>query len=109
MTIGNPSTPFAVMQCRNPRDISNLSRTLDDLKKNKMQLVVVVIPGFPPDVYARVKQQAELQVGILTQCVKDQTISKCVDRNDRSTAGNILLKINSKLNGINHTFNSEIK
>ncbi|CAD6208455.1 GSCOCT00014004001.2-RA-CDS [Cotesia congregata] len=106
MRIGNPHTPFEVQQLafRNPRDVQSLKNLLDNQKNKGMKLVVVVLPGFPADVYARVKQQAELYVGILTQCVKEQTINKCVQKNDKSTAGNILLKINAKLNGVNHTF-----
>lgn len=50
-------------------------------------------------VTAAVKQASELKIGVLTQCIKSKTIFKM----NRSTAGNILLKINSKLNGINHT------
>lgn len=48
---------------------------------------------------ATVKQSSELQVGILTQCIKSKTMYKM----NSSTSTNILLKINSKLNGINHT------
>lgn len=48
------------------------------------------------------KQISELKIlgGIVTQCIKQQTMRKLND----STVGNILLKINSKLNGVNHTF-----
>lgn len=111
MRIGNPHTPFEVQQLafRNPRDVQNLKNLLDNQKQKGMKLVVVVLPGFPAEVYARVKQQAELYVGILTQCVKEQTINKCVQKNDRSTAGNILLKINAKLNGVNHTFSPNFR
>jgi hypothetical protein len=48
---------------------------------------------------AKVKQVAELNVGILTQCVKGKTMQ----RMNHATCSNILLKVNSKLNGINHT------
>lgn len=50
-------------------------------------------------ILAAVKQSSELTVGILTQCIKAKTMFKM----NMSTASNILLKINSKLNGINHT------
>jgi hypothetical protein len=51
---------------------------------------------------AKVKQVAELNIGILTQCVKSRTMS----RMNPATCSNILLKVNSKLNGINHTLAS---
>ncbi|XP_016662198.1 protein argonaute-2 isoform X1 [Acyrthosiphon pisum] len=63
------------------------------------ELIVVVIPDYPAGIYASVKQKSELEVGILTQCIK----SKTMFRMNTSTSSNILLKINSKLNGINHT------
>lgn len=49
-----------------------------------------------------VKQISELKVtgGVVTQCLKSQTLRKLSD----ATITNILLKINSKLNGINHIF-----
>lgn len=89
-----------------PRDMRTCIRDLDnifnDLKRQKMDLVFVVIPnpGRDGDVYAKVKQKAELQVGVLTQCIKSFTIDK--KRNDMSTISNIWLKINAKTNGSNH-------
>jgi len=52
---------------------------------------------------ATVKQSSELTVGVLTQCIKSKTMS----RMNPSTASNIMLKINSKLNGINHTLKNK--
>ncbi|XP_050538341.1 protein argonaute-2-like isoform X4 [Daktulosphaira vitifoliae] len=68
-------------------------------KQINMELIVVIIPDSPLGIYATVKQQSELQVGVLTQCIKSKTMYKM----NPATAGNILLKINSKLNGVNHT------
>lgn len=45
------------------------------------------------------KLAAEVDVGLLTQCIKERTFG----RMNPATAGNILLKINAKLNGINHS------
>lgn len=53
-------------------------------------------------VSGKVKQITEIDEGILTQCVKFQTVR----RNNFQAVKNILLKINSKLNGVNHTLNS---
>lgn len=52
------------------------------------------------------KQVAELNVGVLTQCLKSGTVFKKL--ND-ATIGNILLKVNAKLDGINHTFSQKTK
>lgn len=54
------------------------------------------------DWYAQVKQAAELKVGIMTQCIKANTIFRMGKGNPMMTIGNILLKVNAKLNGKNH-------
>lgn len=96
-----------------PRDmryaVRDLDKTLDDLKKRKIDLVFVVIPppGRDGDVYAKVKQKAELCVGLLTQCIKSFTLDR--KRNDASTISNIWLKINAKTNGSNHVLASNVK
>ncbi|KAJ8880835.1 hypothetical protein PR048_017306 [Dryococelus australis] len=88
--------PPCTIECH-PRDIQ---RKLEEYLKfvKGIQLVVVVVPD-KGDTYAKVKQTAELQVGVLTQCVKARTMR----RMNMSTISNILLKVNSKLNGINHS------
>lgn len=53
-------------------------------------------------VVAKVKQIAELNVGVLTQCIKSITMQ----RMNEATCSKILLKVNSKLNGVNHTLSS---
>lgn len=77
---------------------SSLQNVLDDMKKNGYKFVVVIVTEQDNN-YARVKQAAELQVGILTQCIKSLTLLK---RMNPSTVKNILLKLNAKLNGKNH-------
>lgn len=76
-------------------------------KENKAKLVVVVIPSYPSgrgiDVYGVVKSAAELAVGVLTQCIKSLTLGPKLNR---TVAGNLLLKVNSKLNGINYTLSA---
>lgn len=75
---------------------------MDLAKKEKVRILFCVIPDSGP-AYAKVKQIAELQVGVLTQCIKGGTVFK--KRNDGSTISNILLKVNAKLNGQNHRLN----
>lgn len=109
MIIGKPQAPFRIMKIESAQDTRELINYFEQQKKNRLKLVIVVIPKFPVDIYPKVKQTAELHIGILTQCLKDKTISNIVKNSDRSTAGNILLKINSKLGGINHSFVPESK
>lgn len=69
---------------------------------NGCQIVLVVIPAKVCHIYGHVKQAAELKIGMLTQCVIANNFNPSPNRAD-SIAGNIILKINSKLGGINHT------
>lgn len=80
---------------------NSLSNVLDDIKSKGYKFVVVIVTEQDNN-YARVKQAAELQVGILTQCIKSVTLLK---RMNPSTVKNILLKLNAKLNGKNHEIN----
>lgn len=52
-----------------------------------------------------VKRCAELEVGVLTQCIKANTMFKM----NPATCGNILLKVNSKTNGKNHQLGERYK
>lgn len=83
---------------REIQETRNIVQTLEDYKKKGYDLVVVVIPGYGTS-YADIKQRAELVCGLLTQCIKEQTLNRGV--NDQLVS-NLLLKVNSKLNGANH-------
>lgn len=71
---------------------NELEKEFDRLSKSGYKLVFVVIID-RNDCYAKVKQAAELRVGILTQCIKAFTLEK---RMNDQTMGNILLKVNAK-------------
>lgn len=85
------------------RNLRNIENEMDQAKKQGIRILFCVIPDSGPT-YARVKQLAETKVGVLTQCIKGGTVFK--KRNDGSTISNILLKVNAKLNGTNHTLDS---
>lgn len=97
MKIEEAQTPFTNLTIQT--NINNIIEYFKDKKKQNILLVVVILPNLD-NAYSIVKQISELQIheGIVTQCIKNQTLKKLND----STIGNILLKINSKLNGINH-------
>nr|CAD7264340.1 unnamed protein product [Timema shepardi] len=87
----------------NPRDLTkSLEEFFNQVKG--VNLVVCVIPD-RGETYSKVKQAAELKVGVLTQCIRGRTMS----RMNPATVGNILLKVNSKLNGINHTLHIDYR
>lgn len=84
---------------KQPRGFNDVDAQMNIFKNKKIDLLFVVISG-QGDSYSRIKQSAELKCGILTQCIKAFTIQKKCG--DISTIRNILLKVNAKLNGINH-------
>lgn len=77
----------------------DLNREMSKMIGKNIELLFCVIPD-RGDTYGKVKQCAELDCGILTQCIKASTLSR--KGNDQSTVSNILLKVNAKLNGTNH-------
>ncbi|KAH8307131.1 hypothetical protein KR044_005623, partial [Drosophila immigrans] len=81
------------------RDERNLDEHFKELKSKKYDLVFVIIPSRNGPQYEVIKQKAELQHGILTQCIKQFSIER---RMNPQLVDNVLLKVNSKLNGINH-------
>lgn len=84
----------------------DIDAKMNELRDAGCQLLICIISNFG-DAYARVKQAAEIRCGILTQCIKEATVSR--KSGDQSTIANILLKINAKLNGTNHKFADQSK
>ncbi|XP_075974790.1 protein argonaute-2-like [Anticarsia gemmatalis] len=77
--------------------LMSLSNLLRGALDRGIRFIFVVVSTRGRDHYHRVKQMAEREIGILTQCVKEATTR----RMNMMTAKNILLKVNSKLMGIN--------
>lgn len=96
MTVDRPQQPFEMLNPRRGQEVDELSKFFRS--RTDFNLIIVVIPDFGSN-YAFVKQAAELSVGCLTQCIKSKTMYKSLNA---STIGNILLKVNAKLNGVNH-------
>ncbi|KAJ1524220.1 hypothetical protein ONE63_010740 [Megalurothrips usitatus] len=96
MMMSDPDPPIMIERSRNPK--GDLAQILPDLKKKGYELVLIVLDGRNKQLYGQVKQSAEINVGILTQCVKDNTVQR---RNNQATVHNIMLKINAKFNGTN--------
>ncbi|XP_076281577.1 argonaute 2 isoform X2 [Lasioglossum baleicum] len=97
MNIGKAQTPFACFDLR--RDLLAIQAYFKEKKKQNIKLVVAIIPGFD-NAYSVVKQYSELKTpgGMVTQVIKGSTLRRLTS----ATVSNILLKINSKLNGVNH-------
>ncbi|KAL2726585.1 protein argonaute-2-like [Vespula squamosa] len=101
MFMGDALKPF--QSCNN--QLISLSHCFDKLKQNGIKLVIVIISDFN-DSYSNVKQVSELRLGMLTQCIKSITVERKLNA---ATIGNILLKINSKLNGVNHEICGQVR
>ncbi|KAH8305813.1 hypothetical protein KR059_011347, partial [Drosophila kikkawai] len=80
------------------KDETSLDKCFVNLQ-NHCDLAFVIMPPFGVT-YGAIKQKAELQHGILTQCIKQDTV--IYKLHNSQTISNILLKVNFKLNGINH-------
>lgn len=89
---------YETLNPRSPKFSLELRTKFQQMKDYKLLLIIL------PDrqTYPIVKQEAELNVGCLTQCVLSTTITK---DSITTTLSNILLKINAKCNGINHSLN----
>lgn len=96
MRIDPPQKPFEMLNPGRNREIDDLTKFFRN--RSDFELIIMIIPDFG-SYYAFVKQAAELAVGCLTQCVKAKTMYRSLNA---STIGNILLKVNAKLNGVNH-------
>lgn len=93
--------PFDILyQCK-PHEIGRYMKRIADQKVN---IVFCVVPPKSQN-YAKIKKAAELESAVLTQCVKSDTIER--RGTDRMTLLNILLKVNTKLNGVNHKLASQ--
>ncbi|KAJ8950211.1 hypothetical protein NQ314_007963 [Rhamnusium bicolor] len=94
MTINPPEKPFIHIRSQTLADIQSYFRSQ---KSKEYDVIFVIVPNSGPQ-YSYVKTAAEINVGCLTQCIKSNTISRMRE----ATALNLLLKVNSKLNGLNH-------
>lgn len=98
LQLAQQPTNISTIGDRNIRDIKQEIERIG--KENRIKILFVVVPDSGPT-YSLIKKAAELESGVLTQCIKGGTVFK--KRSDMSTISNILLKVNAKLNGTNHT------
>ena len=98
--------PLEVIK-REPRTDTDVRKLLLDLKEHfgNLQLILIIIDEkMPPRkfssvVYREIKKVGDTEIGVPTQCVKQINVNKA----NGSTVGNICLKINAKLGGVNHS------
>ncbi|XP_011056359.1 PREDICTED: protein argonaute-2-like [Acromyrmex echinatior] len=99
MTIGKPITQNG--KKINTNDLRSITNYFNEYKH--LQLIIVVIPDNTDVIYGNVKKITEMDIGVLTQCIKYKTVKSCINpKTSVTTTKNLLQKINSKLNGVNH-------
>uniref|UniRef100_A0A146M025 Protein argonaute-2 n=2 Tax=Lygus hesperus TaxID=30085 RepID=A0A146M025_LYGHE len=97
-TLGMSVNKAKIMNLRND-NVREVEKDFASFQRDKVQLLFVILPDRGYVTYAKIKSIAEIQVGVLTQCLKYITITR---RLNPATVTNILLKVNAKINGINH-------
>jgi eukaryotic translation initiation factor 2C len=71
----------------------------ESLVRDNVKMIFVILNDKSKEFYQMIKVLFDTRFGIITQCITSMNISKL---NDKSLLSNIVLKINSKLNGTNH-------
>ena len=95
------------MKARGEQDIEGHMRA----NKDHVGLVIVIMRTKNSHDYSYIKKIAELDIGVMTQCLLEKTVNK-KDRQgnyDSMTATNILLKINQKCDGTNWRMDRSIR
>lgn len=101
MSVPDPRTVFFHLEhnTSNQRAELAIKAVAQALKEKNMELSLIIVflaaKGSP--LYADVKRVAEVQMGVMTQCVVNKTVMKA----SSDTLANIAFKINMKLGGIN--------
>lgn len=75
--------------------LAQMKETLKKMSEQEINIVICVIPPESPD-YDEIKFVADLDIGIMTQCIKSDTFA-----NGTEFRETFLLNINAKLDGIN--------
>lgn len=69
-------------------------------EENNIELLLVVTPSATSEIYAPVKRYCDSIAGVASQCIARANLDKPHDKL-RQLALNLLMKINSKLGGVN--------
>jgi eukaryotic translation initiation factor 2C len=79
-------------------------------QSKKLDLIIIVFPFKAGFLYGKIKQLCDMKYGIVTQCfLKDNVFKPPTKELNKQTIGNICLKINAKLGGINHVLSAKSK
>lgn len=89
----------------NIRDQRELDTKLAQCAQNKMQLCVIIMARKDTQQYSFIKSLAEIQYGVMTQCVQSRNVDRC----NGDLLGNLLQKINTKMGGLNTRISADVK
>jgi len=84
-----------------PNATTEIEPKMTELVNSGMTFIIVTMPQKSSIFYSEVKRVADVVLGVMTQCLVKNNISKTMSKMDRMTTTNIALKINTKLGGIN--------
>uniref|UniRef100_A0ABD2W897 Uncharacterized protein n=1 Tax=Trichogramma kaykai TaxID=54128 RepID=A0ABD2W897_9HYME len=97
--LNDPLKPFPEVE-----NMADLHKWLLQLKHHECKFVIIILPDKGQITYAHTKTSAEIDIGMLTQCLRSNTLkNKIIARRDAATMTNLIQKINAKINGTNHT------
>ncbi|XP_037779942.1 LOW QUALITY PROTEIN: protein argonaute-2-like [Penaeus monodon] len=84
----------------------NVTQQFQNLKKKfpEIQMILVVLEE-ADSLYSRIKTVGDLEISVITQCVKKRCMEEC----RFITIGNLLVKINAKMGGINSVWSRSPK
>ncbi|XP_050701714.1 protein argonaute-2-like isoform X2 [Eriocheir sinensis] len=92
MNISDPADIFPTCNPAPEEDLPNIKRKFPNI-----QLIMAVLPQ-NKDLYDRLKKIGDRKICVVTQGVKDTNVKK----NAPPVVGNLLLKINAKIGGVNY-------
>ena len=96
------SPPERILNANNDED---MARYFQLCQNNNVRFALIIMPRRDSQIYSMIKEKAELQWGIVTQCVQ----SRNVERANGMFYGNLLQKINTKLGGTNTKIENRIQ
>ncbi|KAK7074842.1 Protein argonaute-3 [Halocaridina rubra] len=82
-------------------DMKQLRKNLRSLKEEypQLEILLIVLPSDDKQFYSRIKTIGDKDIGIVTQCVRYETVKYSND----AKVGKILFKVNAKMGGVNNT------
>ena len=79
-------------------------------KKQKLDIIITAFPYKAGFLYGKIKQLFDMKYSVVIQCfIKDNVFKPPSKELNKQTVGNICLKINAKLGGINHVLSAKSK